>query len=956
LRTTEMDSNQIAFLLGKRPKATVFNDYLDQVVNKGLADYKAILQYGGKGGESLYSHVLDGVFVLETLQKPLQLKETETRVLFTAFTIHDLNKLPHQSAKQSFNKIATRENIATEIKRLGLPDFFPQWRDYLPDIESLIRGHSGHYHVGGETFFASHPVEYGLPQHRVTALTHLMRAVDIIDLSHTLNEQGRKTDFLSHLNAYLADSNLTWQYQFFSHQLTEQRGLLTNLIHNGIHDYLVETYQLIPLLFYPDGIAYLQKRGSTISIGATDQTGMAERIAGKVAELTSANFRDFISSTGHGIKVDGKCLELGIPFRKILEEIYNLVQRRKFDPTDLEEKARAKASQEFSKSKKKYPQVADLVEQRLADPERLVSFDGEQLKTAELARSYYVLLKKHFKKVMPADPWEHIYKLLDLPEERYAYYGYFNALYTRAYVIAADLHLDEATVFERLWQDGRTLTEGDQATDPRVTLFKQYLEQYAHLGEQTITNHQAVAPLAHYVSHQHKQCVHCSGPFSTDKWMTADVRSDITVQSFSNRLRGGPGEPKKYICAICQIQFMLEKLNYAEIRGEKTIYLHLFPYSFTTKPFIEALQNTIRQITQSDTALKAMNLNVRETIQEYLQSNGQVINPRFRLRTKKNKPQPYGLYLTRYSETVSNLLIMPLNPSGSNDTEQFLFALWNAMLLQRHFGMKVILSNAAVAPFSAHHLPDLYVDNIPISCQGLLGQNDYAQYVNKTEDGPLKQLWENVGHLFHLNRHTFVSEDTTPHLVRALLGHPLNIFYTTEKLLEARTRKPEQGGLQSYLFKQSLPHVETLAKNKGGKFMTQLSNALHQLAEIAWQSRIIGTSLKKNSLLFPVSEIFLKLRLLEGAIDLETLRAATIQDIFDHLERINDEYKPGRTKREAIKQFVDGWFDTILGTIYNGNPRKLLSDEKLIRSAYHFYIREQIPNKNDKSNKTEQGA
>ncbi len=127
--------------------------------------------------------------------------------------------------------------------------------------------------------------------------------------------------------------------------------------------------------------------------------------------------------------------------------------------------------------------------------------------------------------------------------------------------------------------------------------------------------------------------------------------------------------------------------------------------------------------------------------------------------------------------------------------------------------------------------------------------------------------------------------------------------------------------------------------------MTQLSEELQRLAALAWQNGLRGASLKKNALLFPVDEIFQKLNHPGGIADRETLKAATSQDIFDHLERIatDERYKPGRRKHEAIKDFVSGWFEGVLAGVYGGNVRKMLTDEKLLRSAYHFYIREQIP-------------
>lgn len=125
--------------------------------------------------------------------------------------------------------------------------------------------------------------------------------------------------------------------------------------------------------------------------------------------------------------------------------------------------------------------------------------------------------------------------------------------------------------------------------------------------------------------------------------------------------------------------------------------------------------------------------------------------------------------------------------------------------------------------------------------------------------------------------------------------------------------------------------------------MTQLNLQLQRLAQVAWQNGLRGRSLEKSALLFPFDNVLQKVGQMGGPADVETLKAATVQDIFDHLSRIaDDRYKPGRKKWEATKLFVGGWFDDVLGGIYAGNYRKLLNDEKLLRSAYHFYVREQI--------------
>ena len=43
--------------------------------------------------------------------------------------------------------------------------------------------------------------------------------------------------------------------------------------------------------------------------------------------------------------------------------------------------------------------------------------------------------------------------------------------------------------------------------------------------------------------------------------------------------------------------------------------------------------------------------------------------------------------------------------------------------------------------------------------------------------------------------------------------------------------------------------------------------------------------------------------------------------------------------------FVETFFSGVLDGVYSGNVRKLLADEKLLRSAFLFYVREQIPRK-----------
>lgn len=939
-----MDSN-IAFLIGKEDK-TILSRYLEQVANRSLLLYRnaSHLQWGKKQGESLYTHILNGIFILDSLRDLLKLPDIEAKILFTAYTVHDINKFDEQQG--SFNKLATRENIAAEIERLNLPQFFPEWYDYLADIEGLVRSHGRSTHTSGEMLIPKLRSSYRLGRERILALRYLMKATDTLDLSHTLDERKHKGDFLDDFNTYLSESGIPDQYEFVTHRLTELRGLLSNVLHNATTAHLQNQHGLVPLLFYPDGVAYLAKRAQMPTLTGADQRMAAKKAAQIIKGLSQAKFRDFIKAGPAGIKVGKVCLEMGISFagsQSIWGEIYNIVQRKSWNTDSLEAKARERAERDFEKYATVYPETAVAVRAALDNPQPLIATADMYLRKGELVRSYYIFLNKYFKKSFD-DVWTHLYELLEVGEEERPFYAFFDANYDRSYILGGRLGLTEEEIVERIAEDGTAVMAGEDDSDPNIPLLQAYLERHCifSIGGQAQIDFQA--HLQQYVTAQHKQCINCSSPFPTNEWMAGDVRGDITVQVFSNRRRGGTGAPKKNVCAICQLQFLLEKLNYPEVRGEQLRYLHLFPYSFLTRPFLNALRTTFQDLIASNEAITALNLDSPQALAQWIEETEQ--KPHFRTETKKGKPQPYGIYVPRYSDLTGNLLIFPLNPAGSNDTQKFLFALWNALVIQRHFGMKALLSAAPVPPLEKENFGDLYVDNIPLGTQGLLPQNDYHQFKpgadGRVEDN-LPILWQKVAHLQKLRELTFTSDDNTPRLVRAISAHPLMIYHETDRLLIAKAGS-DAGGLETWLYQQAFVPVNELAHLTGGKFMKKLSQELKKAAQIAVQNNLRGSSFERSSLLYPFDEVIRKLAQDQGrtAVDRETLRAAATQDIHDHLDRLATRagYKMTKARAEACAEFVNCWFDDILA-VYEGHTRKLIADEKLLRSAYLFYVRQQ---------------
>ena len=935
-----MDPTQLSFLLAT-DEQSVFSSYLGSVANQGLVRYKTVFQHGNKRGESLWTHIVNMVCLLEALQPLLMLEELESHILYTAVTAHDINKM--RQGQQSYSDLAVEPVIREVLDEIGLDDFFADWRDYTLDIQALIRAHSGHYAVAGDNLIAAlDPTRLG--QTRIDELVHLLRALDTLDLSHSLDEHVHKNTALGHLNSYLNASGDPRMMAWYTHQVVEQRGLLTNVIHNALIDTFSAQYGLIPVLLYPDGVAYLAEQGTTIqpdieNLGEHIASAINAIVAGKPAELI-----DFKPNTGYKIKTEAFSLE--VPFEQLWLEIRNQISTRKFTPQTYDETVRPGAIKSIQKTQQKQPEFGTEWLIRLEDPTPIVHGCDEQFRTAELARAYRLFVENHVKQQIGTDSWHYVYELLELPQEQWEFYDCFSSASHRHLVLAGDLTLSEDAVFERTLADAQTLlSETEAAHNAAGDLWAQYAQHYLLINGQPLARNGWGNHLAHYIANQHQQCVHCSGPFATEKWMSADVRDGIKVQQFSYRLEGGGRqEPKKYICGICKTQFLLEKLNYPAARGGDILYLHLYPYSFYPAPFIDALHATINRLRGTDLAIQALNLDVSEAVQNI---SAHTTPPNFRARTKQGKPQPYGIYMPQFSETMGGQFIFPVNAPDGNDTERFLFTLWFAIVLQRHFGVRVLMSASPVPPLDMHNLPDLYLDNIPLGCSGLLPQNDFCIFDNPeqpTSGGSLQRLWQIIEHLFALDRLVF-NEDVKVALARAALSGPLGIFHTTDRLLQKHDR--QRAGHDAF------PHLKALALSIGGDWMAQLSDHLTALAELAWRNRILGRTLKRSSLLHPVDEVLSKMARLGGTFDREALIAATVQDIFAHLERTADEqYKPGRTKYQAVEQYVRLWYDTVLDNVYGSKQQRLLADERLLRSAYLFFIQAQIPQRSQESNES----
>lgn len=734
----------------------VYRDYLYYVANGNMRSYKEIVHdRGKKQGQSYYNHVIDLVAIAEKLRPAIDLSGDETRCVLLALTIHDMNKIPPYNKRPdgrdvSYTNAATQENIEKELERLDIESFFPEWRSYLLDITLLAHFHQESATGTVLTIDQRKISQCVLPSPRLKGpLKFLMKAADVADNSHSGDQCNRdeahiRDKLLQHINAAMPER----QYRFFGHRLAELRGIFTNVMHNELVKYFQEQYgkdACIDLIYYPEGVNYLLNK--EIALDWSDETlrAVATRIQQRLAAIQLEDIAQFIKARPAGIVVDDAALASGATVEQLFAVIVNTVLRKQYKAewrtqrdtnahNDLEAAlAHAKTSVQLKE------QIASFLQHHT----QLISSDEEVLKRGEFASAYRKFLEDHRAdqlKAIKGDTWTRLYRLFKLPEERYALYGLIDP-FRRGYFLATDLPpLDIDIMNDMALADLRALDEEVQTkktqkqneSPPKKTRSETldavasvpYIVDYLRrnvevwetpLGIETFSKpvgaFQFGDALRQYANAKrlHEQCCYCGSALKAGEWMSAQVPSNIGVQSFSNRLEAGSvRDPKRNVCDACRMQFILEKLawrNHGDKQGGKqsTFYLHLFPYAFFTRPTLSSWWSSIQSLRDSDH--RSFLLDTKTYFRNWTAQQNEP--PIQGYRTSLN-----GLGLPALSETLSNTPVLPIVAPGENYGLQFLLALEEAVILARWFGCRVLLSRS---PIPLLNLAHEYIEGKPVA-------------------------------------------------------------------------------------------------------------------------------------------------------------------------------------------------------------------------------------------------
>ncbi len=310
--------NLLKIAIGVTAKGGKFFDEIDQ---QREAEGKTKVRRDNAADQSLNTHLLNGLFPANLIEKRLEklnttvrrvVKERERRLVIAGFILHDFEKFP--DAPEDCRKLPLAEHrqiIDQKVRQLGLdkfinPDNSEAYREYLDDLLCMAYNAQRRWDTNWNfSEFGLNPV---LKDRTLRSLSDLTCLADSL-ASIVKHPQDAENTRLQEIIHNLSDGQLKFTY----HSIAENRGVLTNVVNNALikaHTSLNtdENIYYEPLLYLPTGVIYLALRNAP----PIAQADLSDRVVDSIKSLCAGQLR--LRQTGFGR--DGKGMKYA--------EYYNL--------------------------------------------------------------------------------------------------------------------------------------------------------------------------------------------------------------------------------------------------------------------------------------------------------------------------------------------------------------------------------------------------------------------------------------------------------------------------------------------------------------------------------------------------------------------------------------------------------------------------------------------------------
>ncbi|WP_029452495.1 type I-D CRISPR-associated protein Cas10d/Csc3 [Clostridium algidicarnis] len=919
-----------------------------------------------KKNQTLYSHIVSMIGILDEIQNILPIDEVELRVLMVAITIHDLNKIETNAEKSYLSIISEQNNkgeyinILRECEILNIKEFLPEYKEYIEDIRAIIAEHSAHMSSFTESLIFN-PERYKLGKEKMEILISIIRALDVLDLSKTMDEEEKKRQFLNNINN--ATKYKGKQYKIVHHIITEDRGILTNICHNTIATFLKEK-GFIPIAYYKEGVIYLVE-DKEIVFSEKDRERLIERCSDSIKGKIFKDFKIYIKNVQSGIKVDKKCLGIasledivyeiknrcekskipdinkkdngiqvvidkyiGIYSSEGLEDIQELVENLKIKiTTEKDKKALSNLNKLLKKNTLllKEQRVSKYILERKENETYFIDNNEDKLRFSEFIRSFYTFINMHVVVKDTTLTWNKVYDFFDINEIDRDYLDVFEGLYIRPYVLGQMIYDDYKMKDEELtnkiisYLEDNISREEDEIEESMWKDLKDYLNKNIIISFYNNNVFKKQNILSSYGDKKSSKCCLCSSEYETSSWMAMDVPYKLKIQNFSNKINAGVSEPKRNVCSICNIEYLLHKVTYTSNMEVSRRYLSILPRGFNTRAYIRAFRESISEFKNKD--ISALYFNEYRTFIQQANKNVQDIEPLF------TKAKVNGIAIPNYSETLTNYFILPIHlVKKDNETSKWISALLYALTFNIYFDSKVVISEFPVPILNQDEMEEIYVGDVPV-----VFKNIFEKSWTKEECVSTTKLFVN---LFTMAKTMGETSDIVYDSLKALAKGKTNFIYCIYKIL-----KKKEKDINLKIKEINIFIDEVLSYVKEGE---EIVSSIKELAIFANENYIRGSInggfIKDNAINKPINIIMdILCRWNKNLYTKEDITALCKREIQKYFERVDPYY--GKKKIEAVENYVDLFMEKILDEALDGRIYNLENEKKNILSTYSYYYR-----------------
>ncbi|MGV0025554.1 type I-D CRISPR-associated protein Cas10d/Csc3 [Phormidesmis priestleyi] len=300
--------NLLRVAIGVTAKGGKFFDELDR---KNEAEGKAKVRRDNAADQSLNTHLLNGLFPANLIERRLAnldttvkrvVRDRERRLVISGFILHDFEKFP--DAPDDCRKLpleAHRQIIDEKVQQLGLdrflnPDDPKSYKDYIDDL--LCMAYNAQRRWDTNWNFSEFGLNPTLKDRVLRSLSDLTCLADSLAsiVKHPYDAENTRLNDLLH---NLSDGQLKFTY----HSISENRGVLTNVVNNALMEAhtSINTNDCVyyePLLYLPTGVIYLARRDAP----EIERESLSDRVVTSIKTLCAGQLRQ--RQTGFGR--DGK--------------------------------------------------------------------------------------------------------------------------------------------------------------------------------------------------------------------------------------------------------------------------------------------------------------------------------------------------------------------------------------------------------------------------------------------------------------------------------------------------------------------------------------------------------------------------------------------------------------------------------------------------------------------------